>query len=84
LFIKIRRYREASSKIFQIILKHCDQVEKASIDEAYIDLSHAVIERIKTEKFEHLEANSLSSSFVVGTYLEEENANTEQNSGRFC
>ena len=67
----INRYREASAKIFEILNKHCETVEKASIDEAYLDLTKCVYDRIS--KYENegnytIESNQLPGSFVLGSY----------------
>jgi DNA polymerase eta len=71
------RYRDASNKIFETILKHCEIVEKASIDEAYLDLTSIVHERLKDfdESVDLL--NLLSTTFVVGSY------SLENDSGKF-
>ena len=53
-------------KIFEIISKHCNSVEKASIDEAYLDLTDQVLERIKNGAT--IEPKDLKDSFVVGSY----------------
>jgi DNA polymerase eta len=45
----LTKYREASAKIFEILLKHCVNVEKASIDEAYLDVTELVLNRIRNE-----------------------------------
>ena len=42
--ISLRLYRQESEKILKIISKFSDQVEKASIDEAYIDVTSQVEE----------------------------------------
>ena len=60
------KYRDASLKIFEIISKHCESVEKASIDEAYLDLTDEVMQRLS--RLQTIQPNELSSSFVVGSY----------------
>jgi DNA polymerase eta len=65
----LTKYREASMKIFDILVKHCPNVEKASIDEAYLDLTDQVLERIRNG------ANNqvvLKDSYVVGSFSENE------------
>lgn len=67
----LTKYREASQKIFEIILKHCDKVEKASIDEAYLDLTDLVIERFRNQSIKQAK---FIDSFVYGSFsLENEN-----------
>jgi DNA polymerase eta len=39
-------YRRASLKILEIFRKHCDRVEKASIDESFMDLSTLIKARL--------------------------------------
>ena len=69
----LTKYREASLKIFEIILSHCQNVEKASIDEAYIDLTDKVLEMIRSKSIEKIEASDLKDSFVVGSYALDNN-----------
>ena len=69
----ISKYREASLKIFEIILSHCQNVEKASIDEAYIDLTDKVLELIRSKSIEKVDAEDLKDSFVVGSYTLDNN-----------
>ncbi len=64
----LTKYREASLKIFDIITSHCEHVEKASIDEAYLDLTEKVLERIKSQKMKSKDSKELNDSFVVGSY----------------
>lgn len=63
----LAKYRDASLKIFDILGKHFKNVEKASIDEAYIDLTDMVSDYFENKKIENFE---LTDSFVVGTYNE--------------
>jgi DNA polymerase eta len=65
----LTKYREASMKIFDILVKHCQNVEKASIDEAYIDLTELVIDQIRNRRFEKVD---LKDSYVVGCYTAEQ------------
>jgi len=64
----LTKYREASLKIFDIITTHCEHVEKASIDEAYLDLTEKIYERIKNNQIKSIETKELNDSFVVGSY----------------
>ena len=64
----LTKYRDASLKIFEVISNHCAFVEKASIDEAYLDLTEQVLERIQSQSVTNVDANELSDSFVVGSY----------------
>lgn len=67
----LTKYRDASLKIFNIITTHCINVEKASIDEAYIDLTDLVKERIKNKHYQDFDLNKLSSSYVVGSFAKD-------------
>ena len=56
-------------KIFEIITSHCSSVEKASIDEAYVDFTDKVLEIIHAGKMTKIEPSSdLLDSFVVGSF----------------
>lgn len=67
----LTKYREASLKIFDIILKHCPIVEKASIDEAYLDLTDLVMDKIRNKTVDKVD---LIDSFVYGSFcLDSEN-----------
>jgi DNA polymerase eta len=67
----ISKYREASMKIFDVLVKHCQNVEKASIDEAYLDLTDQVLERIRNGTA--ADQVNLKDSFVVGSFAEDGN-----------
>jgi DNA polymerase eta len=64
----LTKYRDASLKIFDVITSHCEFVEKASIDEAYLDLTEKVTERIRNNQTKNVDVNDLNDSFVVGSY----------------
>lgn len=40
--VSLALYREESKKIFEILRRFSDQVEKASCDEAFIDVTHQI------------------------------------------
>jgi len=44
--VSLDPYRRASLKILEIFRAHCDRVEKASIDESFIDLSSEVKQKL--------------------------------------
>lgn len=68
----LTKYREASFKIFDIITKHCPNVEKASIDEAYLDLTDLVERRLAT--VDKLLADQFFDSYIAGSYALEQEA----------
>ena len=41
------KYREASADVMNVMKRFSDSIERASIDEAYVDLTSAVDARIK-------------------------------------
>lgn len=51
--VSLDPYRRESRKILEIFKKHCAHVEKASIDESFLDLSTLVKEKL-IERFSHL------------------------------
>ncbi len=54
-------------------------VEKASIDEAYIDLTDLVLERIRNKTIEKVNLSDLTDSYVVGSFTLENNSDRETN-----
>ena len=38
----LTRYRHVGAKIIQVLSRYCQQVERASVDEAFLELSDAV------------------------------------------
>ncbi|CCG81783.1 Putative uncharacterized protein [Taphrina deformans PYCC 5710] len=51
--VSLDPYRRESRKILEIFKRHCDLVEKASIDESFLDLSTLVKERL-LQRYGHL------------------------------
>lgn len=51
--VSLDPYRRESRKILEIFKKHCDRVEKASIDESFLDLS-SVVKSVLLERYGHL------------------------------
>lgn len=51
--VSLDPYRRESRKILEIFKKHCDRVEKASIDESFLDLSSVVKEKL-LQRYGHL------------------------------
>lgn len=51
--VSLDPYRRASRQILEIFKKHCDRVEKASIDESFLDLSSVVKAKLM-ETYGHL------------------------------
>lgn len=61
----LTRYRDASKDVFDVLTQFSDCVEKASIDEAYIDLTETVQKRVKASEFT-VTPEQLGSTCVVG------------------
>lgn len=65
-FISPYRYRNAGREVINIIKEHCNVIERASVDEAYLDITDMVHKRMSTNlNFSDL-ATQLSNTFVVG------------------
>ena len=48
--VSLKLYRQESKKIIKILQRYCDQVEKASCDEAYLDVTSQVKLMLKKTK----------------------------------
>lgn len=60
----IQKYREAGADVIKCITKFTPSVEKASVDEAYINLTSLVNDRLKN--YETLNERYLENTFVEG------------------
>ncbi|GAB1301107.1 DNA polymerase eta [Apodemus speciosus] len=58
-------YREASVEVMEI-MSHFAVIERASIDEAYIDLTSAVQERLQKSQGQPISADLLPSTYIEG------------------
>ncbi|RXG67155.1 DNA polymerase eta [Armadillidium vulgare] len=72
----LTKYRNAGKEVISVLSKFSDNVERASIDEAYIDFTKAIERKIAERKQDHVTVEDLSSTWVVG-YDDDE---TEDNS----
>ncbi|XP_073986587.1 DNA polymerase eta [Rhodnius prolixus] len=70
----LTRYREAGREVVSVLCTFSECVERASVDEAYLDLTAAVERRI-AEKSSQVSANDLENTFIVG--YTKENSNNE-------
>lgn len=61
----LTKYREASVEVMEI-MAHFAVIERASIDEAYIDLTNAVQERLEKLQGQPISADSLPSTYIEG------------------
>ena len=55
--VSLKLYRTESKKIFRILQRFCDQVEKASCDEAFLDVTSRVWARQEQMKLDDYDAN---------------------------
>ncbi|XP_018058181.1 PREDICTED: DNA polymerase eta [Atta colombica] len=71
------RYRKAGREVIQVIKKHCNVIERASVDEAYLDITDIVDKRIGASKVSPKQLISfLANTYVVG--YSEINKNDEE------
>ncbi|KYQ47834.1 DNA polymerase eta [Trachymyrmex zeteki] len=61
------RYRKAGREVIQVIKKHCNVIERASVDEAYLDITDIVDKRLAASKVSPKQLISfLANTYVVG------------------
>lgn len=60
-----RRYRDAGAEVAAVFASFSDFVERASVDEAFIDLTTLVEQRIRSERIT-LDPEKFPTTFVVG------------------
>lgn len=63
----LTRYREVGAKVIKILSQYCQQVERASVDEAFLELS----DRVSGLSSTHLSATDLPNTVVAGWQVEE-------------
>ncbi|CAH1261726.1 POLH [Branchiostoma lanceolatum] len=62
----LTRYRDAGREVIEVLCKFSRCVERASIDEAYIDLTEEVVKRIEERGPDSVTVDMLSSTHVAG------------------
>lgn len=67
----LTRYREAGASVIEVLCKFCDCVERASIDEAYLDLTEVINARM--QKGINISADQIPNTFVIGWEDKENN-----------
>ena len=63
------RYRDAGAEVIDVLCRFCKCVERASVDEAYLDLTEEVNERIESSvshPSELVSVEHLPNTHVVG------------------
>lgn len=58
----LTRYRDAGAEVIEVLSSFCDCVERASIDEAYLDITQLVVSKLETE----ILAEQLPQTSIVG------------------
>lgn len=59
-------YRQAGAEVIQILSRFSNHIERASIDEAYLDITNCVHRRIQQMEFQRVEASMLPNTHVAG------------------
>ncbi|KAL3875127.1 hypothetical protein ACJMK2_038059 [Sinanodonta woodiana] len=62
----LTKYREAGAKVIEVLSKFSGCVERASIDEAYIDLTAEVEERLRSLKSGGITPDKLPNTYIIG------------------
>ncbi|RUS78734.1 hypothetical protein EGW08_013485, partial [Elysia chlorotica] len=62
----LTRYREAGAEVIAVFSKFCSCVERASVDEAYLDLTVEVSQRLKAMGDSDVLPEQISNTFVEG------------------
>ncbi|XP_065944536.1 DNA polymerase eta-like isoform X2 [Magallana gigas] len=62
----LTKFREAGAEVIAVLSKFSDCVERASIDEAYIDLTEEVKKRMDTLDSDNVSPEQLPNTFIVG------------------
>ncbi|CAG2063441.1 unnamed protein product, partial [Timema podura] len=64
-------YRDAGREVIDVLCQFSDCVERASVDEAYLDITRAVEKRLK--EITEVQPSQLANTFVVGYSEAEDN-----------
>ena len=66
--VSLERYRDESYKILNIFQRFTDTVERASIDEAYLDLTEVINQKIKQSNYSTHHIVELRDTYFVFTF----------------
>ncbi|CCF58485.1 hypothetical protein KAFR_0E03330 [Kazachstania africana CBS 2517] len=68
--VSLDPYRRESRKLFKIFKEHCDVVEKASVDEVFLDLGRLCFQKLMVTKEENPNSglSILQEMFIGGNY----------------
>lgn len=76
----ISRYREASKQVADVLLTFTQNIERASIDESYIDITDLVNKKLQNNNgFQKLTVGHLPDSHIVGSEISHFLNNLEYN-----
>ncbi|XP_071491859.1 DNA polymerase eta-like [Diadema antillarum] len=74
----LTRYREAGAEVITVLCKYSKSVERASVDEAYVDVTEEVQERLSCMgEGRGIEASSLPQTFIKGYDTAEDGVDIE-------
>ena len=74
----LTKYRDAGKEVIDVLAKFGGILERASIDEAYLDISDVVDEELQRliSKGEHVTGSDVENTFVVGYKSEDKDTNS--------
>ncbi|XP_043479251.1 DNA polymerase eta-like isoform X1 [Leptopilina heterotoma] len=76
------RYRSAGREVIDVLKKHCNKIERASVDEAYLDITQIVENRLAANSPSSSELmKQLSNTFVVGFSESDDNDEEQRSKG---
>lgn len=76
------RYRSAGREVIDVLKKHCNKIERASVDEAYLDITQIVEARLAANSPSSSELmEQLSNTFVVGFSESDDNDEEQRSKG---
>ncbi|KAK6183376.1 hypothetical protein SNE40_010871 [Patella caerulea] len=67
----LTKYRDAGAEVIEVFSKFSSCVERASVDEAYIDMTDEVEKRMKEQNISDVTPDKLQNTFIVGFDQEE-------------
>lgn len=72
----LTHYREAGAEVIAVLSRFCDNCERASVDEAYIDLTETVKIRMRGMEIDEIAEKSAATTFLEGYMTDDGNAQT--------
>ena len=62
----LTKYRHAGAEVISILSRYTSCIERASVDEAYLDITNSVFERMEALSFKSVLSSDLPSTHVAG------------------